>query len=115
VVICPRCGSENDAGSNFCHHCEVDLRQAPPGRTDSTNLQPTQRDFWDSSATEAEHAEAPRRKRSPWITGCLAAIAVMLLLCVGFFVWGLTPTGEQQLSELGTWAARQATEQAGSE
>lgn len=93
----------------------MDLRQVPVGGRDSANVQPTQSGYWDSSATEAQAVEAPRRKRSPWLTGCLAAIAVMLLLCVGFFVWGLTPTGERQLSEFGTWAAREVTEQARSE
>lgn len=115
MVTCPRCGSENDAGSSFCHYCGMDLRQPVTGQMGSPDVQPTRPDVWDSSATESVPRESVRRKRSPWLTGCLAVIAVTLLFCVGFFVWGLTPTGEEQLSEFGTWVARQATEQAGSE
>ncbi|HEV2109412.1 MAG TPA: hypothetical protein VGR16_14220, partial [Thermomicrobiales bacterium] len=100
-----------------CYSCGMDLRRAEVAtgevspRTAAWGMSPSE-----VTPVEPRVAEEPaRRKRSPWLTGCLAVIALLLLLCVGFFVWGLTPTGQEQLSELGTWAAREATEQAGSE
>ncbi len=99
----------------------MDLRRAEAttgGRTPEVapSIEPWGTSSSEVTPVEQRSVEEPvRRKRSRWLTGCLAIIALLLLLCVGFFVWSLTPTGQEQLSEFATWAAREATEQAGSE
>lgn len=114
MVICPRCGSENDTGSNFCHYCGTDLRGArSEGINDTQQESIPSRDEWNRPGMETPRVEPEKRRRSPRLVGCLTFIAVLLLLCVAFFVWGLTPTGQEQFRELGTWAAREATKQAG--
>lgn len=91
---CPRCGIANDPRSNFCLNCGLDLR--PAGTSDNDTRPPE------------------RRRRSRWVTVTLAVIAVVLLGCVTFFVWALTPGGQREMGEFATWAANEATRQAGS-
>lgn len=100
---CSRCGIENDAANNFCSSCGLKLSGTP-----SPGFNPRQEELpSDPHETEPE----PRSRRK---TVLLAIIAMLLLGCVGFFIWALTPAGQGQMSEFATWAAREATRQSAS-
>lgn len=100
---CPRCGTENDETNNFCSSCGLNLPGTPSPAT-SPHREETPSD---------PHMGEPK-PRSRGRTVVLAIIAVLLLGCVGFFVWALTPAGQGQMSEFATWAAREATRQSAS-
>ena len=136
MVTCPRCGSENAAGSNYCYNCGTNLRAsgstgdepspAPrsddpyrPFATSTTEDMRARSETCGSpaSATPPSPAElpsdAPRRRRSRWVTIPLFLIAMLLLLCVVGVAFGFTSQGEEAYGEFGTWAVEFATEQAG--
>ncbi|MGI8643905.1 MAG: hypothetical protein ACR2LS_07290 [Thermomicrobiales bacterium] len=99
---CPRCGRANEAEANFGFHCGLDLRGS---RTVDRG--------GDQAGLETEPDEVAPKARSRWVTVTLAVIATVLLACVAFFVWALTPAGQGQMSDFATWAANEATRQAG--
>lgn len=57
-------------------------------------------------------APPPTRGRSTLRTVTLLVIGVLLLLCIGTFVFAATPYGSQRIERLGTWAANEQTQQA---
>ena len=54
----------------------------------------------------------PRSGRSTLRTVTLVALGVLLLLCVGTFIFAVTPYGSDRIERLGTWAANEQTQQA---
>ena len=133
MISCPRCGSENAAGSNYCYNCGTSLRSV--GSDDgvegvSTRPNPTsgpsnreelrgRAEAWGSPPPDSSPVfgslppdDEPKRRRSRWVTVPLVLIGILLLLCVGLFAFSLTPPGAEFVENAGTWAAEQATEQA---
>ena len=100
VPRCPRCEGENEPQNNFCWRCGLALH-------DASGLEAAG-PIGQSSATAESETPAPRAR---WVTFTLATTALILLACVGFFVWALTPGGQEQMSEFATWAADEATRQ----
>jgi hypothetical protein len=54
----------------------------------------------------------PRRRRSKWLVIPLGIVGLCLLLCLGLFVFSLTPAGQDAAEGVGTWAAETSTEAA---
>ncbi|MBA2754567.1 MAG: zinc ribbon domain-containing protein [Chloroflexia bacterium] len=132
MVSCPRCGSENAAGSNYCYNCGTSLRssggdgaEAPapvadasrPFMTSSTEDLRGRSEAWgaapaaSSSAFPTQEDAEPRRRRSRWVTIPLVLFAILLITCVGLFAFGLTEPGREVFDNVSTWAVEEATQQ----
>ena len=134
MVTCPRCGSENAAGSNYCYNCGTNLRAsggdspAPavqgsdpyrPFATAPTEDTRARSETWGTPPGAPVMVpgqfpvEEPRRRRSRWVTVPLFLIAVLLVLCVAGIAFGFTSQGERAYGDFATWAVEEATNQAG--
>ena len=71
---------------------------------------PTQRSGW-ATIDELDPPPPPKR-RATWLMVMLGLVAGCLLVCVGTFIFALTPPGQDTFEELGTVVAEFATEAA---
>ncbi len=67
---------------------------------------------WDMAPDPYGQPPASRRRRSRWLVIPLGILAVCLVLCIGLFAFGLTPTGEDFFGDLGTQVSERATAEA---
>ena len=72
--------------------------------------QPGQRSGW--AAIDELDPPPPPRRRATWLMILLGIIAGCLLVCVGTFIFALTPPGQDTFEELGTVVAEMVTEAA---
>ena len=116
MIVCPNCGTGNTEDSRFCANCGANLRA---GRTGPSDQDPAPTDQPPSIAPTAPEwrmspagplPEPPRRRTWLWVL--LGTIGALLLLCCLVGVW-LSTAGSDQLDNLATWAAEEATKQAG--
>lgn len=94
-------------------------QQPPYGQHDPNaqwnQAQPTSQPWYESgqqSQPGQMMVAPPRSGRSTLKTVTLVALGVLLLLCVGTFVFAVTPYGSDRIERLGTWAANEQTQQA---
>ncbi len=102
VQSCARCSTANEDRNSFCRHCGQRLSQDEPHYPGNSAPEPA-----------GDHVDSDSTPRSRGVVVALAIVAMLLLGCVSFFVWALTPGGQTQMGEFATWAAKEATRRAG--
>jgi hypothetical protein len=108
VVVCPNCGTRNDAGSRFCGECGADLRAlgtaspSPPPQPQAPGIPSS----WGSPVPM--QPEQPKGRRV-WLWVSVGIICAFLLCCCLPLVWAST-VGEDDFIDIQTRVSDWLTE-----
>jgi hypothetical protein len=83
---------------------------SPYGQPPGWSGQPGQPSGW--AALDELDPPPPPKKRATWLMVLLGIVLGCLLVCVGTFIYALTPPGQDTFEEIGTVVAEFATEAA---
>ena len=88
MITCPRCGTQNPAGSRFCSNCGNDLSkvtsaESKPAWVTASEVPPTSPEWRMSPAGPLP--EPPRRRTWLWVV--LGIIGACVLICCAGFIW----------------------------
>ena len=115
VIDCPNCGTSNPPDSNFCANCGADLSGAarpmpqpmpqPMARPGESREAPAFDPEWRMS--DPGPLPEPRRRRA-WVWVLLGIVGACLLVCIAFFIWASTDSGQATLEDWSTRVAEEA-------